>query len=159
MSTEVIILFSGNNFPVLGIFFSWKKIKSICYFSKKMKVVLKEWARAVLGSVSTLTWAEHACLWCSSYVFCHHFCLHGDNEFRWWPRYNRVLQTRRNSNKGTEMLVFIGCAFKNPLLDWIHSQLGKTDFLGITNAHIVLSWASQYSCESKSYQIIILSYS
>lgn len=159
MSTEVIILFSGNNFPVLGIFFFLEENKINMLFFKKNESGAEGVSTSLLGSVSTLTWAEHACLWCSSYVFCHHFCLHGDNEFRWWPRYNRVLQTRRNSNKGTEMLVFIGCAFKNPLLDWIHSQLGKTDFLGITNAHIVLSWASQYSCESKSYQIIILSYS
>lgn len=95
-----------------------------------MNAVLKDWAGAMLGSVSTLTWAEHACLWCSSYVFCHHFCLHWDNELSWWPRYNRVLQTRTNSDKMTEMLVFIGCMFKNPLLD---SQLGKPHFLGIIN--------------------------
>lgn len=58
---KVIILFSGNHFTLVRNF-SCQKIKSICCFYKKMKAVQKDWTGAMLGSVSTLTQAEQACL-------------------------------------------------------------------------------------------------
>lgn len=91
VSMKVIILFSGNHFTLVRNF-SCQKIKSICCFYKKMKAVQKDWTGAMLGSVSTLTQAEQACLWWSSYAFSHHFGLQWGNELRWWPLYSRGLQ-------------------------------------------------------------------